>query len=123
METVSRKVVQAVVAEDRDAVLVDALPEESYREEHLPGAVHLPPEAVRARARRVLSDRDRTVIVYSGGSTCDISTRTAKLLERLDYRDVREYPGGKSDWRAAGYWFESDTASVSAGETGRRVPI
>lgn len=113
METVDRKAVQAVVAEERDAVLVDALPVESYREEHLPEAVHLPPEAVRDRARRVLPDRHRTVIVYSGGSACDLSTRTVKLLEQLGYSDVREYPGGKSDWRVAGYWFESDTASVS----------
>lgn len=107
VETIDRDGVRARIEEDADVTLVEALPEDSYREEHLPGAVHLPPTAVRERAPTLLPDRGQTVIVYCAGPDCGLSTRTARLLESMGYRDVREYPGGKSDWREAGYWFET----------------
>lgn len=107
VETIDRDAVRTLIEEDADVTLVEALPEDSYREEHLPGALHLPPTAVRERAPTLLPDRGQTVIVYCAGPDCGLSTRTARLLESMGYRDVREYPGGKSDWREAGYWFET----------------
>lgn len=113
LEAIDRAGVRALIEEDADVALVEALPEASYREEHLPGAVHLPPAAVRERAPELLPDRGQTVIVYCAGPDCGLSTRTARLLEDLGYRDVREYPGGKSDWREAGYWFETGMLALS----------
>ncbi|TMD97298.1 MAG: rhodanese-like domain-containing protein [Chloroflexi bacterium] len=46
------------------AQLVEVLPAEEYREEHLPGALHLPLERLDGpRAERLLR-RDRPVVVY-----------------------------------------------------------
>jgi rhodanese-related sulfurtransferase len=46
------------------AQLVEVLPAEEYREEHLPGALHLPLERLdRPRAERLLR-RDRPIVVY-----------------------------------------------------------
>lgn len=47
---------QALTAEDRDANLVEALPEE-YPEEHLSGAVHRLSDAVRERGSRLFPVR------------------------------------------------------------------
>ena len=113
VETIDRDGVRTLIEEDADVTLVEALPEDSYREEHLPGAVHLPPTAVRERAPTLLPDRGQTVIVYCAGPDCGLSTRTARLLESMGYRDVREYPGGKSDWREAGYWFETGMPALA----------
>jgi rhodanese-related sulfurtransferase len=52
-----RKMVEA------GAQLVEVLPAEEYREEHLPGAISLPLRRLEADATSVL-DRNRPVIVY-----------------------------------------------------------
>jgi phage shock protein E len=45
------------------AQLVEALPEQQYREGHLPGAISLPLRQLTAQ-RAVLLDRGRPVVVY-----------------------------------------------------------
>ena len=45
------------------AQLVEVLPDDEYREEHLPGAVNVPLKSLDATSAAVL-DRDRPVIVY-----------------------------------------------------------
>jgi rhodanese-related sulfurtransferase len=45
------------------AQLVEVLPEEEYREEHLPGAINIPLKRLDAQTAAAL-DRERPVIVY-----------------------------------------------------------
>jgi ArsR family transcriptional regulator len=54
---------------DPGLTLVDVLPRESFESGHLPGAISLPLSEVDARAREVLPDRSREIIVYCGGPT------------------------------------------------------
>lgn len=58
---IDRDDLQRLVAEG--AQLVEVLPDEEYREEHLPGAVHLPLKSLTAASARRL-DPARPVIVY-----------------------------------------------------------
>lgn len=51
------------------AVLVDVLPRVAYNDGHIPGALNLPVAEIPTRARRLLPDRSREIIVYCGGST------------------------------------------------------
>ena len=44
--------------------LVETLPEEQYRHTHLPGAVNLPPDAVRESASELLPEKDADIVVY-----------------------------------------------------------
>ena len=46
------------------AQLVEVLPHTEFREEHLPGALHLPLKELTAEAADDLLDRARPVIVY-----------------------------------------------------------
>lgn len=112
MKTVDRDHVRSVLENDADVAIVETSPKAAYRQEHLPTARHLPPESIRERATQVLPDRERPVIVYCASPDCGLSRRTARLLERMGYSDVRDYHGGKSDWRQAGYWFESETPAA-----------
>jgi rhodanese-related sulfurtransferase len=61
MREVSRQEVQHLIA--RGAQVVDVLPAEEYREDHLPGAVNLPLRRIETEARSVL-DPSRPVVVY-----------------------------------------------------------
>ena len=59
--TIDRDEVQKLLAEG--AQLVETLPLEEYRDEHLPGAIHLPLRKIETDARTML-DPARPVIVY-----------------------------------------------------------
>ena len=48
---------------DADAQLVEVLPAEEYGEEHLPGAINIPLEALGAQSTAGL-ERSRAVVVY-----------------------------------------------------------
>lgn len=58
---IDRSQVQRLV--ERGAQLVEVLPAEEYKEDHLPGAMSLPLSHVDKEAGRLL-DRNRPVIVY-----------------------------------------------------------
>ena len=101
MRTVTRDELGALL--DAHAVtLVEALPVAAFEAEHLPGAVNVAGELTSALAAVVAPDPGRTVVVYCSGQGCTRSKVTAAAFERLGYRDVRVYPGGKADWWRAG---------------------
>jgi rhodanese-related sulfurtransferase len=58
---IDRHDLQRLVAEG--AQLVEVLPDDEYREEHLPGAIHLPLKSLTAETARLL-DAERPVVVY-----------------------------------------------------------
>jgi rhodanese-related sulfurtransferase len=61
LSPIDRDHLQRLVAED--AQLVEVLPDDEYRDEHLPGAIHLPLKSLTAETAPRL-DRKRPVIVY-----------------------------------------------------------
>ncbi|HMC89134.1 MAG TPA: rhodanese-like domain-containing protein [Gemmataceae bacterium] len=50
-------------------VLVEALPEAAYRQKHLPGAINVPYDRVRALAPGLLPDKEAEIIVYCASPT------------------------------------------------------
>lgn len=90
--------------------LVEALPEQYYRDWHLPGARHLPHDQVRQLAPSVLPDKGAEIVVYCASASCQNSHIAAKVLEQLGYTRVSVYAGGKQDWQEAGLPVERDAA-------------
>lgn len=88
-------------------VLVEALGPAFFADVRLPGAVNVPPHQVDGLARRLLPERDRTIVVYCSRA-CASAPQTARRLADLGYRDVRIYPGGKEEWVEAGLPVERD---------------
>jgi len=64
MTEVTREELKAKIDRGERFKLVEALPAEAYREGHLPGAVNIPPGAVREVAARLLPEKGDEVIVY-----------------------------------------------------------
>lgn len=87
--------------------LVDTLPARPYARYHLPGALHIVSDDIETEAPRRLPDKERTVVVYCGSRACQRSAKAAARLERLGYRDVREYVEGRQGWQAAGLSVET----------------
>jgi rhodanese-related sulfurtransferase len=54
---------------DSSLTIVDVLPEASYVEAHVPGALNLPLEQLASRARQLLPDPTAEIAVYCGQFT------------------------------------------------------
>ncbi len=83
--------------------LVDTLPAAVYERAHIPGAINIVSDDIEAEAPRRLTDPDRPVVVYCTNERCKRSEKAAARLERLGYRDVRDYVEGRRDWEDEGY--------------------
>jgi rhodanese-related sulfurtransferase len=66
VETISREDLKAKMDRGDDFVLVETLSEKQYRHTHLPGALNLPPDWVRATAPELLPDKEADIVVYCG---------------------------------------------------------
>lgn len=83
-------------------VLVDALPEAYYAQQHLPGALNLVADDVATRAATLLPDKNAAIVTYCSNRACPNSGQVATKLEQLGYTNVRKYPDGIQDWVEAG---------------------
>jgi rhodanese-related sulfurtransferase len=111
--TIERDALKAKLDRDEDFVLIEALPEEKYREAHLPGALNVRPEEVEDFDRLAdwaeenIPSTDTEVVVYCADAACSGSEMTAERLEELGYTNVTDYHEGKEDWQTAGLPTES----------------
>lgn len=98
---ISREDLKAKLDRADDFVLVEALPPPDYREGHLPTAINLPPIQVAQLAPKRLPDRNAEIVVYCASPTCHAADNAARELVEMGYTNVKEFPGGKEEWRDA----------------------
>ena len=94
---IGREELQQKLEHPKRSVVLEALPPEHYRHAHIPGALNLPPDQVRALASELVPRKDLEVIVYCAGPACHASEKVAEELTAMGYTEVRHYAGGKSD--------------------------
>jgi rhodanese-related sulfurtransferase len=63
VEDISREELKGKMERGEDFVLLEALPEKSYRRSHLPGAINLPPGQT-DQAVGLIPDKRAEVVVY-----------------------------------------------------------
>jgi rhodanese-related sulfurtransferase len=103
--TIGRDELRAAI-ESSSVVVIDALPESYYAQQHLPGALNLVEGDVEERAGSLLPDKDAAIVTYCSNTACNNSKAVAARLERLGYTNVRTYPEGIQDWVEAGLGVE-----------------
>jgi rhodanese-related sulfurtransferase len=108
-DIVSRDDLERKINEGVELTLIEVLPEEAYREAHLPGAINIPGDRLRRSIAMMAPDREGEVIVYCAKPSCTASDRAARLLSELGYSHVGHYRGGKEHWREGGLPLESGT--------------
>ncbi len=99
--TISRGEVQAGI-DAGTLVLVDALPQSYYAQQHLPGALNLVADEVDTRSPILLPNKNASIVTYCSNRACPNSGQVAAKLEKLGYTNVRKYADGIQDWVAAG---------------------
>jgi rhodanese-related sulfurtransferase len=92
------------------AVLVDARLPEEYEQGHIPGAINVPAERMKAEAARLPKDRATPLIFYCRGTGCTLSHAAARAAAELGYGYVMIYQGGFPDWMLRGYPVARGTA-------------
>ena len=113
-KTVSREELQAKLASKTRPVVLEALPAKYFLDGHLPGALHMPHDRVRALARAVVCDKGADIVVYCASRTCQNSHIAAETLTSLGYTNVSVYGAGKQDWVEAGLPLEKGGAAQAA---------
>lgn len=102
MVTISRNDLQGLLVSCPNLKLVEVLPESSYREFHLRGAINVPLDNdFEERILHEIPDKHQTVIVYSLNFECKNSEQAVRRLMILGYQNVYDYEPGKIDWNAA----------------------
>jgi rhodanese-related sulfurtransferase len=94
-----------------EVVVVEALSEQSFAKEHIPGAVRVDYEELEAQAPELLPDKEAAIVTYCANLACRNSEIAADKLVALGYTNVREYAEGKADWIEAGLPVEAGAAA------------
>ena len=105
MKKIGREELRQWIEANRRFILIDALPEESFAVDHLPGAYNVSEEDshFEDKVEDIMPDKSEPVVVYSANSDGKISPRAAKRLELAGYNNIYDYEAGKEDWQKAGY--------------------
>jgi len=106
-ETNVDEVKQRIDRGDRKFVLVDVREESEWANGHLPGAMHLGKGVIERDIETKVPDPDQEIILYCGGYR---SALAADNLQRMGYRNVKRYAGGKQDWVEAGFGLQGGAA-------------
>jgi rhodanese-related sulfurtransferase len=81
-------------------LLIDARSHQEYLAGHLPGAISLPFEEWLAQIDRVRSlPRERWLVLYCDGGSCELSHHLAQELLTQGFRKVAVYAGGIEEWQ------------------------
>ncbi len=102
METIERDDLKASLDRGDQLKLVMAMHEHHFEAAHIPGSVQL--FSVEDAERHLQHGDD--IIVYCSDRSCVASRVVAQKLITAGYEHVRHYPGGLSEWQAAGYPLE-----------------
>ncbi|WP_020672526.1 rhodanese-like domain-containing protein [Amycolatopsis nigrescens] len=102
-------------------VVVDSRSAESWRQGHLPGAVHLPTAEIATRAAKLIPS-DTVVVTYCWGPGCNGATRAALEFARLGYQ-VKEMIGGYEYWVREGFTAESAAGPISRPADDLTAPV
>jgi rhodanese-related sulfurtransferase len=113
VETISRDELRTALERGKQIALLEVLPAHYFAEAHLPGALNLPLDRLEELAPRLVPDHDSAIVVYCKNEGCRNSEIAARRLARLGYTKVRDYVGGKADWREAGLPVESGLAAAA----------
>jgi len=86
-----------------EIVLVDARDHVAFRVGHIPGAASLPlnssPQAIAEFTAKV--PLSTPLVIYCASADCPVSSDLARVLKDYGFRDVREMPGGFTEWLMA----------------------
>ncbi len=94
-EQISQDKAYEIMKTEKDYIILDTRTPEEFNEGHIPGAICIDYEEIKARAEKELPDKDRLILVYCrSGRRSKIAAQT---LCEMGYTNIKEF-GGIIDW-------------------------
>lgn len=88
------------VVQKKSAFIVDVNSEDSFKEKHVPGAIHY--DSRHNEFSKLLpKDKGALVVAYCGGPQCGAWKKAATEACELGYTNIRHFKGGISGWKAS----------------------
>ena len=101
---------QEALRKGEKIVVIDARSSESFKKEHIPGAISFPHRTMNPESTRSF-DRAALYVVYCDGIGCNASTKGALNMAKLGFR-VKELIGGLDWWKRDGYKTEDSAGTT-----------
>lgn len=94
-EQISQEKAYKIMKTEQNYIILDTRTPEEFNEGHIPNAVCIDYQEVKARAEKELPDKDKLILVYCrSGRRSKIAAQT---LCELGYTNIKEF-GGIIDW-------------------------
>jgi rhodanese-related sulfurtransferase len=95
---------QAYLLYNKSVTFIDARDEADYIAGHISKSVNIPFDDFENHKHKLEKlSKDKPVVVYCGGTDCDLSHLLANLLFEKGYKQVYVFFGGWNDWLNANY--------------------
>jgi len=115
IEPVDRKLLLGFLADSSTMTLIDARSPAEFAQQHLPGAINIPFDAIKANEDLLPGDPAGPVVIY-----CQTGKRAGLLREQLmarGYEDVRVLPRQQMFWNDGFMAFNCSTDAAGETET------
>lgn len=91
-----------VFLNNENYLFIDVRTESEYKSSHIEDAINIPVSEIKERLDEI--PKDRSVIVYCNGSSCNRSGQAASILKENGYKEVFDLIGGGIfEWEEKGY--------------------
>lgn len=95
---------QAYTLFNRDVKFVDARDEADYLAGHITNSINIPFDDFDNHKQKLeMLAKEKPMVIYCGGTDCDLSHLLANLLFEKGYKQVYVFFGGWFDWLSANY--------------------
>jgi rhodanese-related sulfurtransferase len=95
-EQITPEDVKKIMDSVEEHIILDTREQDEFEEGHIPGAILIPYTEIENRAKEMLPDKDKLILVYCrSGRRSKIA---AESLAKLGYTNVKEF-GGIIDWK------------------------
>ena len=92
---ITAEAAKQIMDSEEGYIILDVRTQEEYDQGHIPGAILIPDTEIKAKAEKVLADKDQLILVYCRSGRR--SKLAAEALVELGYTNIKEF-GGIIDW-------------------------
>ncbi len=89
---------QALIAEDKNLVIIDVLSPESFAKSHIAGAINIPVGKFESGEALKDLDKAKTYVLYCANKKCKASTKAAEIMMKNGFKNVLDYENGLAEW-------------------------
>lgn len=105
LEQLMRKASPDYSSRSEGYALVNTLPADSFKKEHIVQSINVPTDNLEELANHF--DSEKRIIVYCASRECDSSSKAARKLQSMGFKDVVDFEGGLQQWKE----IDGETAS------------